>query len=152
LAVFYNTSSSEIGNRFIPTDTTDPATGWTSDHCQNGFAVKQTGDAHPKAFLKQDGLYVGDGTVAPSIRFRYRLAGSASVNAHWVADSNATYDLGGSGVAWRDLVLTRQIFINGVKILGTQGAAVADATGAGDVVAQLNALLARCRAHGIIAT
>jgi len=39
----------------------------------------------------------------------------------------------------------------GVKVVGAQGAAVADATGAGDVVAQLNALLARMRTHGLIA-
>lgn len=38
------------------------------------------------------------------------------------------------------------------QVVGTQGAAVADATGAGDVVAQLNTLLARLRAHGLIAT
>ena len=42
--------------------------------------------------------------------------------------------------------------VNDTKVVGAQGAAVADATGAGDVVAQLNALLARCRAHGLIAT
>jgi hypothetical protein len=40
--------------------------------------------------------------------------------------------------------------VAGTQVIGPQGAAVADATGAGDVVAQLNALLARCRAHGII--
>ena len=34
----------------------------------------------------------------------------------------------------------------------TPGAAVADATGAGDVVAQLNTLLARIRALGLIST
>ena len=33
-----------------------------------------------------------------------------------------------------------------------RGAAVADAPGAGDVVAQLNTLLARLRTHGLIAT
>lgn len=44
------------------------------------------------------------------------------------------------------------IFVNAVQVIGNQGAAVADATGAGDVVAQLNALLARVRAHGLIAT
>ena len=38
------------------------------------------------------------------------------------------------------------------KVIGAQGAAVADATGAGDVVAQLNTLLSRLRAHGLIAT
>lgn len=42
--------------------------------------------------------------------------------------------------------------VNGTKVIGAQGAAVADATGAGDVVAQLNAFLARARAHGWIAT
>lgn len=43
-------------------------------------------------------------------------------------------------------------YVDSVKVVGNQGAAVADATGAGDVVAQLNALLARVRAHGLIAT
>lgn len=42
--------------------------------------------------------------------------------------------------------------IGATQVVGGQGAAVADATGAGDVVAQLNALLARIRAHGLIAT
>lgn len=41
--------------------------------------------------------------------------------------------------------------VSGTKVVGAQGAAVADATGAGDVVAQLNAWLARARAHGLIA-
>lgn len=41
--------------------------------------------------------------------------------------------------------------VNGTQVVGAQGAAVADATGAGDVVAQLNSLLARVRTHGLIA-
>lgn len=44
------------------------------------------------------------------------------------------------------------LYRGGTKVVGAQGAAVADATGAGDVVAQLNALLARLRTHGLIAT
>jgi hypothetical protein len=40
--------------------------------------------------------------------------------------------------------------VSGTKVVGAQGAAVADATGVGDVVAQLNAWLARARAHGLI--
>lgn len=44
------------------------------------------------------------------------------------------------------------IEIDGLRVLSAQGAAVADATGAGDIVAQFNTLLARLRAHGIIAT
>lgn len=42
--------------------------------------------------------------------------------------------------------------INGTQVVGAQGSAVADATGAGDVVAQLNTLLSRLRTHGLIAT
>ncbi|MFA5186669.1 MAG: hypothetical protein WC551_09355, partial [Patescibacteria group bacterium] len=42
--------------------------------------------------------------------------------------------------------------IYGTKVLGKQGAAVADATDAASVIARLNDLLARCRAHGLIAT
>lgn len=41
--------------------------------------------------------------------------------------------------------------VEGVQVVGPQGAAVADATGVGDVVAQLNALLAELRTHGLIA-
>lgn len=44
------------------------------------------------------------------------------------------------------------LYINATKVLGTQGAAVADATDAASTMARLNDLLARLRAHGIIAT
>lgn len=42
--------------------------------------------------------------------------------------------------------------VDGTQVVGAQGAAVADATGVGDVVAQLNTLLARLRTHGLIAS
>lgn len=42
--------------------------------------------------------------------------------------------------------------VSTVKVIGAQGAAVADATDAADVILRLNDLLARCRAHGLIAT
>lgn len=47
---------------------------------------------------------------------------------------------------------TEGVVINGVKVLGRQEAAVANATDATTVIARLNDLLARLRAHGIIAT
>ena len=50
------------------------------------------------------------------------------------------------------LALNSVLKVAGLQVVGAQGAAVADATGAGDVVAQLNALLARLRTHGLIAT
>jgi len=43
-------------------------------------------------------------------------------------------------------------YVQGTKVLSAQQAAVADSTGAGDVVAQLNLALAALRAHGLIAT
>ena len=42
--------------------------------------------------------------------------------------------------------------IDSTQVLGPQGAAVADATDAASVILRLNDLLARCRAHGLIAT
>ena len=42
--------------------------------------------------------------------------------------------------------------IGATQVVGAQGAAVANATDAADVITQLNALLARCRTHGLIAT
>jgi len=42
--------------------------------------------------------------------------------------------------------------VSGTKVVGAQGAAVADATDAATAITQLNALLARCRTHGLIAT
>lgn len=44
------------------------------------------------------------------------------------------------------------VVVSGTKILGVQGAAVADATDAGSAITQLNLALARLRAHGLIAT
>jgi hypothetical protein len=42
--------------------------------------------------------------------------------------------------------------VNSVQVVGAQGAAVADATDAASTQARLNDLLARVRAHGLIAT
>jgi hypothetical protein len=42
--------------------------------------------------------------------------------------------------------------VDGTQVVGAQGAAVADATDAPSVIARLNDLLARCRAHGLIDT
>lgn len=44
------------------------------------------------------------------------------------------------------------LYVDDIKVIGNQGAAVADATDAASAITQLNALLARARAHGWIAT
>ena len=61
-------------------------------------------------------------------------------------------DLGTSGLPFKDLFLNGVVNIDGNAVVGPQGAAVADATDAASAITQLNALLARCRAHGLIAT
>lgn len=54
---------------------------------------------------------------------------------------------------YRDLQLRKLLDTNGVQVVTTQGAAVADASVTlVDVIAQFNAWLARARAHGLIAT
>ena len=85
-----------------------------------------------------------------------RLGGNAAAGAFY--DGVNTINLGDSTYAANATVgginanSTSGFLCAGTKVVGAQGAAVADATGAGDVVAQLNALLARLRAHGLIAT
>ncbi len=46
----------------------------------------------------------------------------------------------------------RSYSIAGVKVVGAQGAAVADATDAASAITQLNAVIARLEAHGLIAS
>jgi hypothetical protein len=52
----------------------------------------------------------------------------------------------------RDVDVDGVLKIEGVQVVGAQGAAVADATDAATAITQLNALLARMRAHGLIDT
>ena len=61
---------------------------------------------------------------------------------------NGTYSVNASG----DINTGSYYKVGTTQVVASQQAAVADATGAGDVVAQLNALLARLRTHGLIAT
>lgn len=56
------------------------------------------------------------------------------------------------GKAYNYIALTLGAWVNGVQVVGSQKAAVADATDAASAITQLNALLSRCRAHGLIAT
>jgi len=43
-------------------------------------------------------------------------------------------------------------YVNSVQVVGSRGTAVANATDAASAITQLNLLLARVRAHGLIAT
>ena len=81
------------------------------------------------------------GGFATSVAITYGLnTGTISSGAANCVDAASIYD---ALSAYR---------VAGTKVVGTQGAAVADATDAASVIARLNDLLARCRAHGLIAT
>lgn len=74
-------------------------------------------------------------------------------------DGDNTNDIGQDGSTRpRNVYVGTDVKIGGVfkvaanQVVGAQGAAVADATDATTVITQLNALLARARAHGLIAT
>lgn len=59
--------------------------------------------------------------------------------------------LGEDGVAFKDVTVGTGYNVNAQQVVGARGAAVADATDAASAITQLNTLLARCRAHGLIA-
>ena len=96
----------------------------------------------------------------------YQLAGNyfdgAATTQCWgiTADGNAFF---GSGAISNSGMLTATglnassltgyaIKVDNTKVVGAQGAAVANATDAASVIARLNNLLARLRTHGLIAT
>jgi hypothetical protein len=71
--------------------------------------------------------------------------------------SNGNVGFGGDTAPAEIIDVTGNINVTGVykvddvQVVGSQGAAVADATDAASVILRLNELLARCRAHGLIA-
>lgn len=129
LGVLHNTSSTTAGLRFIPSETADPSTAWTTDFRQDGFAVKQTGDAHARVDVRQDGVYFGPGSGSASMRIAYRLSDGVGLNANWYPNSNATYDLGAGGLAWRDLNITRAVRVGADQVVGARKTGWATATG-----------------------
>lgn len=89
---------------------------------------------------------VGGGTGTERMRI------TSGTNAALTPGADNTQDLGTAALSWRGVYADTGFYHTGVKVVGAQGAAVADATDAATVITQLNALLARCRAHGLIAT
>lgn len=123
----------------------------------------------------------GGGLAAPIGKFSYVSATGTSIvqtggvadrfttftaedgsSWHWdygagyltLRDGNGNQPFTISSTSGRHLVLdvSSEYRFNGTKVMGAQGAAVADATDAASAITQLNALLARLRTHGLIAT
>jgi lysophospholipase L1-like esterase len=120
LGVLHNISGSSVGLRYVPSETADPSTAWTSDFRQDGLAVKQTADAHPRVDVREGGIFFGSGSAAATFRINYRLSDGCGINSNWYPNSDATFDLGASGVAWRDLSLTRALRVGANQVVGAR--------------------------------
>lgn len=100
-------------------------------------------------FLKFDGAIVqASQLVVVDYLTVTNLIGTATITSQ-ISAGVATFSIsdGGGGAVFG----STQIQLQATQVVTIRQAAVADATGAGDVVAQLNALLARIRTHGLIA-
>jgi len=101
------------------------------------------------------------GTLGTGVAVDVNAMSSTMTNAYGIRVGDIT---GGSSlnyaiytgtglVRFGDVVNTTLAYqVNGTQVVGAQGAAVADATDAASVIARLNDLLSRLRAHGLIAT
>lgn len=116
-------------------------------------------------------LFVQQAGTGTARNFQFGTTGAASVqvltnsttrwtwdnNGHFVAAVDNVLDIGASGANRpRTGYFGTSLFVGATKVIGAQGAAVADASG-GTVIdiearAALNALLSRIRTHGLIAT
>ncbi len=80
---------------------------------------------------------------------------SITTAGHFLPGTDNTNDIGGATKP-RTLYLGTSLYVGATKVVGAQGAAVADATGGATVDtearAALNDLLAKLRTHGLIAT
>jgi hypothetical protein len=115
-----------------------------------------TGDAtYPKAVRLRSSTVLGwssgdPDAAADDVMITRTAAGQLSLGTTPGAADGALAL--GSLSATGDVDLSGVLEVDGTQVVGNQGAAVADATDAASAITQLNALLARCRAHGLIAT
>jgi hypothetical protein len=126
--------------------TTLTATGATSDFGAAGNAQtysrvtgSNSGTAGGAALV-----VVNNTTTIAGFGNKSVLAGGAYSAQPWIH----TY---GAGLGTDAGFTCTSVSVGANQVIGAQGAAVADATDAASAITQLNALLARCRAHGLIA-
>lgn len=115
----------------------------------NNTVTTSSGSSITIAAAVTDTQVIGNDAVAHGITdagTRTTIAGNKTTLANGYYTFNTDPNLA-SGIVLR---------VNGTQVLSTQGALIADATGGATVDTQartaINTLLARCRAHGIIAT
>ncbi len=127
------------------------ADGTTPHNLASIYAASSTSDPATSEATVYFGTrtYTGGGTLTD----RVALDGG---NAAFRPVTDNTHDSGLGSFRWKIsysyiVDAKTEYRVNGTKVIGAQGASVADATDAASAITQLNALLARCRAHGLIA-
>ena len=105
---------------------------------------QNTNDGGP--LIKLYGYESGPGAGAQELVFVVDTAGNAQFGGGTTAGGNLT--LTGD----MKLLSGKRYYLGGTQVVGAQGATVADATDATDVITQLNSLLAKLRTHGLIDT
>lgn len=107
---------------------------------RNGFILRGDGNAVLYAPVGGDTYFYS----ASSGIFHFNNMANAP---HTSVDNAGNWNYSGN----LNLGAAAMLNVNGNQVVGARGAAVADATDAASAITQLNALLARLRAHGLIA-
>lgn len=118
-----------------------------------GIAV--TGNSGITGNLAVGGLLEVTRTSGAQAQFVYDGSNLCEITV--ASNGLTTINATGSGAQFNfsddvNLASGKVLKVNGTQVVTSQGAAVADATDAASAITQLNALLARVRAHGLIAT
>lgn len=125
IGVLYNSNSTASGLRTIATATADPSSAWTSDFSSDGFAVKTAGNTVAKYSLTASGLQMGPGTGALDIVLDRPTSGVMRLSgADFWPDNDGTRYLGWTTKQWRALLVKDGVYVNGVFVIKTQGAAI----------------------------
>lgn len=113
-----------------------PYIGWHAEAHSSGDTFTTRGKPGYVAFMAEDNLIFARVPTA-------NASNQAAVEAFRFDDSGrGQFALAPNAPSYAS---------SGIQVVGPQGAAVADATDAASVITQLNLLLARLRAHGLIA-
>ncbi len=127
----------------------------TIDDDANGYMVVGTGNNY--AQIRDGSIHLWHDTATTVLLGGAYWTGAA-FDFTWQLDNVGNLDLlhgayGTGGIInCREVGALTEYNVAGTKVVGTQGAAVANAVDAATTMARLNDLLARCRAHGLIAT
>ncbi|HEY0098386.1 MAG TPA: hypothetical protein VGB76_05470 [Pyrinomonadaceae bacterium] len=112
--------------------------------------VSSTGTLLPKGFI--DGDIGSDAAPFYLIRGHVLKAGAQLVvNSRFLLDSGGFLTVSDNGSTANGKVNAAEYRVGGTKVLGTQCAAIANATDAATAITQLNSLLACLRTHGSVA-